>query len=55
LKTGSYHHWNYAEKLGTITFMKAGLNLITLHISGGMNYAYLESQNNNQFIEIKIK
>lgn len=42
LKTGSYHQWNYAEKLGTITFKKAGLNLITLHISGGMNYAYLE-------------
>jgi hypothetical protein len=42
LKTGSYHKWNYAENLGTITFNKAGINLITLHIGGGMNYGYLE-------------
>ena len=42
LKTASYHTWNFGANLGTIEFPKAGLNLITLHISGGMNYAYLE-------------
>ncbi len=42
LKTGSPHYWNYVENIGTISFSKAGLNLITLHISGGMNYAYLQ-------------
>jgi hypothetical protein len=42
LKTASYHTWNYGANLGTIEFPKAGINLITLHISGGMNYAYLE-------------
>lgn len=45
LKTGSPHNWKYAENLGIITFPKAGLNLLTLYISGGINYAYLDFTN----------
>ncbi len=45
VKTGSYHKWNLAQNIGTITFPKAGLNLLTLHISGGINYAYLVFMN----------
>ncbi len=39
LKTGSFHKWNYGADLGQIVFPKAGINLVTLHISAGMNYA----------------
>ena len=42
VKTGSYHKWNLARNIGSITFPKEGLNLLTLHISSGINYAYLE-------------
>ena len=41
-KTDSYHTWNRAENVGTITFKKAGLNLLTLQYNGGSNYAYLD-------------
>ena len=41
-KTASYHTWNKSENVGTITFSKAGLNLLTMVYMGGSNYAYLE-------------
>ncbi len=45
LKTGSPHNWNFAKNIGTISFNKAGLNLLTLYIGSGINYAYLEFTN----------
>jgi len=42
MNTHSFHAWNYEPDLGTITFKKPGLNLITLQYCGGMNFAYLE-------------
>lgn len=41
IQTKSYHTWYFAEDLGTITFEKSGLNLLTLLYDGGSNYAYL--------------
>lgn len=41
-KTDSYHTWTRADKVGTITFSKPGLNLLTLQYNGGSNYAYLD-------------
>ena len=41
-KTGGYHTWNRAENVGTITFKKAGIHLLTLQYNGGSNYAYLD-------------
>jgi len=39
--TGSMHIWNKAE-VGTITFEKTGLNLLTLNYNEGANLAYFE-------------
>ncbi len=41
-KTASYHTWNKAENVGTITFSKPGIQLLTLLYSGGSNYAFLD-------------
>jgi len=41
LDTGSFHKWNKAE-IGTITFPKPGLQLLTLHYNSGNNLAYFE-------------
>jgi Carbohydrate binding module (family 6) len=39
--TGSMHKWNKAE-IGTITFPKAGVQLLTFHYNAGNNFAYFE-------------
>jgi hypothetical protein len=41
LATGSMHIWNKTE-IGTITFPKAGLQLLTFHYNNGNNFAYFE-------------
>lgn len=40
-ETGDWHTWNKAE-IGTITFRKKGLQLLTLHYNKGNNLAYFE-------------
>jgi len=42
IKTESFHTWNLADSVGTITFENRGLNLLTLHYNNGSNYAYLD-------------
>lgn len=37
--TGHWHIWNYAE-IGTITFAKAGRQLLTFHYGKGNNFAF---------------
>lgn len=39
--TGYWHIWNKAE-IGTITFPKAGLQLLTFYYNAGNNFAYFE-------------
>lgn len=39
--TGSFHTWNKAE-IGTITFKKNGVQLLTFHYNTGNNFAYFE-------------
>jgi len=39
--TGSMHKWNKAE-VGTITFLEAGLQLLTFQYNSGNNFAYFE-------------
>jgi hypothetical protein len=40
-ETGDWHTWNKAE-IGTITFRKKGLQLLTLHYNKGNNLAYFD-------------
>jgi hypothetical protein len=44
VKTGSMHKWNKAQ-VGTITFAKAGRQLLTLHYNHGNNFAYFDFEN----------
>ncbi len=39
--TGSMHKWNKSE-IGTITFAKAGVQLLTFRYNSGNNFAYFE-------------
>jgi hypothetical protein len=39
--TGSMHKWNKAE-IGTITFARAGVQLLSMFYNGGNNFAYFE-------------
>lgn len=41
ITTGSAHSWARAE-IGTITFPKAGVQVLTMHYNNGNNLAYLE-------------
>ncbi len=41
LNTGNFHHWNKGE-IGTISFSKPGLHLLTFHYNKGNNFAYFE-------------
>jgi hypothetical protein len=40
-RPGCRHRWNYAE-IGTITFPKAGPQLLTFHYNAGNNFAFFE-------------
>jgi energy-coupling factor transporter ATP-binding protein EcfA2 len=41
IRTAGMHHWNKAL-IGTITFPKKGLQLLTFHYNAGSNFAYFE-------------